>query len=448
MCRICDLAAAEILLAEETSALIAEQFAAGAAPPNAVRPLFVHEERAQVRFAELDEALERSTAVVAAIVTTLHEELREIVLAALFPAGAAERSPEEVLAAFAALHARQPTEVRVALDQAMDRLDRAYADTYRAASGAAIAEARRQGARAPVTAPTPEPDRMRPAAQAVVLRTWQWLMFKAHETVGLPSSLPTAMVPRESVERILGRIEPKGAIDQARQGVHVANGGGRIETAEVLEPVQIYASEIMDGNTCRACSEIDGIEYADMEEAREDYPLGFYRGCDGDARCRGTLVFIYGDPDDEIPADPDEDLPEPQGLVTEDMLRHIVRGDGPTQGGHTFGFFGEGKTVFPEDWDDARVGDAVSKVMAGTPRQFGRGRLVWEAEQDGVMIRAAARRFESQATDVVEIVPKTAFPLYGQGVFVTRGDQRIPLPTREARDREAQSNRAGGSVES
>jgi hypothetical protein len=39
---------------------------------------------------------------------------------------------------------------------------------------------------------------------------------------------------------------------------------------------------------------IDGTDYPDLETAQKDYPAGIYRQCEGGARCRGTLVFVWG----------------------------------------------------------------------------------------------------------------------------------------------------------
>jgi hypothetical protein len=56
---------------------------------------------------------------------------------------------------------------------------------------------------------------------------------------------------------------------------------------------QIYASEILDNNTCAACAANDGTNYPDMNAAEQDYPFGGYTECAGGGRCRGTLVKVY-----------------------------------------------------------------------------------------------------------------------------------------------------------
>ncbi len=54
-----------------------------------------------------------------------------------------------------------------------------------------------------------------------------------------------------------------------------------------------YASEILDVNTCAACSEVDGTEYPNLEESERDYPSGGYVDCEGGDRCRGTIIAVY-----------------------------------------------------------------------------------------------------------------------------------------------------------
>ena len=79
--------------------------------------------------------------------------------------------------------------------------------------------------------------------------------------------------------------------------------GGAIQTSinaarkEVFardnEPGDIYASELLDENTCSECTAIDGTPYDSMDDAERDYPTGGYSGCEGRERCRGTLVKVY-----------------------------------------------------------------------------------------------------------------------------------------------------------
>lgn len=68
---------------------------------------------------------------------------------------------------------------------------------------------------------------------------------------------------------------------------------GRFTYMEAAGPKEVYASEILDQNTCSACNGIDGEEWATLAEARTAYPVGGYVECEGGLRCRGTAVAVY-----------------------------------------------------------------------------------------------------------------------------------------------------------
>lgn len=101
------------------------------------------------------------------------------------------------------------------------------------------------------------------------------------------------------------------ATDHGQANVSNAHGAGRIHAGGLLPRASlVYASELLDGNTCRACSRIDGTEYATEEEARADYPLpeGRYVRCEGGPRCRGTLVRVWAEEEATV-----QDAPPPLG---------------------------------------------------------------------------------------------------------------------------------------
>lgn len=85
--------------------------------------------------------------------------------------------------------------------------------------------------------------------------------------------------------------------DQFGGALTAAQNDGRKATMREAEPSRIYASELLDGNTCENCIDIDGTEYDSVDEAEADYPTGGYSDCLGGPRCRGTLVAVY----DETP---------------------------------------------------------------------------------------------------------------------------------------------------
>lgn len=75
--------------------------------------------------------------------------------------------------------------------------------------------------------------------------------------------------------------------------VTAAQNVGRGEVFREYPPASIYASELLDSNTCSPCANIDGTEYDTMDDATADYPSGGYIDCDGGVNCRGTLVAIH-----------------------------------------------------------------------------------------------------------------------------------------------------------
>lgn len=87
-----------------------------------------------------------------------------------------------------------------------------------------------------------------------------------------------------------------GAMTQAQ------NTGRKAVIAE--RPSTIYASELLDGNTCSRCAEVDGREYATLVDAEADYPTGGNKSCLGGPRCRGTLVAVYTEGDAAPPTPP------------------------------------------------------------------------------------------------------------------------------------------------
>lgn len=81
-----------------------------------------------------------------------------------------------------------------------------------------------------------------------------------------------------------------GALTQAQ------NTGRRAVMVE--KPSQIYASELLDGDTCTNCTAVDAREYKTIAEADADYPTGGFKDCLGGPRCRGTLVAVYDEAND------------------------------------------------------------------------------------------------------------------------------------------------------
>lgn len=78
-----------------------------------------------------------------------------------------------------------------------------------------------------------------------------------------------------------------GAIQQS------INSGRKLVFNRDSEDGDLYASELLDSNTCSRCIGVDGRQYDTMESAERDYPTGGFKDCEGRERCRGTLVKVY-----------------------------------------------------------------------------------------------------------------------------------------------------------
>jgi len=78
-----------------------------------------------------------------------------------------------------------------------------------------------------------------------------------------------------------------------------AQNTGRLNTALSGPVAALYASEVMDRNTCRPCREVDGKWLGNTDDpdtparVAEVYPNGGYRFCQGGVRCRGTIVSVF-----------------------------------------------------------------------------------------------------------------------------------------------------------
>lgn len=83
--------------------------------------------------------------------------------------------------------------------------------------------------------------------------------------------------------------------DQLGNALSAAQNHGRQAALAAAPPAKYFASEVLDSNTCKNCREIDGHEFADMEEAEQAYVSGGYRDCLGRLRCRGIVVAVWDD---------------------------------------------------------------------------------------------------------------------------------------------------------
>lgn len=80
--------------------------------------------------------------------------------------------------------------------------------------------------------------------------------------------------------------------------LHGAGNHARILTLLDVDDVYIYASEVLDTNTCGPCREVHGVYLGgtpteDFSKVYELYPVHGYIDCLGRDRCRGAAVGVW-----------------------------------------------------------------------------------------------------------------------------------------------------------
>lgn len=305
---------------------------AGLIPPDARRPLFPHEILARTNFAALEGDLNRAAEEVQRLLLEFRDEdltaLEGLLRAALERGGADPR-------------ARLGGLVRAADDAVMRGLGLAggkvdipgrterMAGVLRGSAEAGIvrvrAEALAQGVKVgdvPRLTPNAE-ENIRAQARRVAFASHNKLSQAARDRVYAlpiyaPPGTPGALTEDEVLEEMMtaARDTSTGELrDVARRSSGDIYSTGRdVGAAALPRPARIYASALLDRNTCPACYGVDGKEYASVEDSLEDFPAGRYVNCDGGERCRCTRVFVWpdeapptsGSPGDTAPPKPGE----------------------------------------------------------------------------------------------------------------------------------------------
>jgi hypothetical protein len=295
MCARCDTLAAdltaEVMLAAAERELILAQADAGESVPGAIRPLTEAERRAKMRFGEIEQ-LEQSAAEKAAKLLASNAQVYIMAVIGAIFGGRDTADAGQVVEAFEQLNRAQPKAVVTEIERSAEAIATILEQVYAGASLIAIGEATRQRVPDLPDALEPEPGRFKDLARMVALHPWTRLTSKLQTDLLTPAAL-AAPVTKKDVETALKAIPLDGAEDLAKQTINTAHGAGRYETIAPLNPVEIYASELLDGATCDRCAAVDGKEYATMAEALVEYETGGYGACRGGARCRGTLVSVY-----------------------------------------------------------------------------------------------------------------------------------------------------------
>lgn len=277
---------------------IAEDQAAGLVPAGVRRALHPHELMARTNFAALEASvddlgrrlLERIEAARAAIFAIVRAHLE---------AQADGPTARRRLAALRLEGIDGLPGVRDAVDAAVADAAGILTEAHNRGAARAAQEAVAQGATAVVPPSiTPAPGtiaRLEEAAYRAVVRPVADLIGVLAEEAYTLATGATAAEVAATLDAVNAQLSTSTVADVARTAAQGADGLGRqsLVDAAARAPGRIYASELLDRATCGPCYGVDGTEYLTLEEARGDYPNGTYVGCEGRARCRGTLVIVW-----------------------------------------------------------------------------------------------------------------------------------------------------------
>jgi hypothetical protein len=261
------------------------EFNSGLTPLGAARPMFPWELRAGTDFAGID----RDVSAAQGKTQLSLDQVRDVIAREMVTVLGEASTPAEAARLLADFAATQPPAVREAIAAATATISEVLAELYNTGAAAVLLEGAAQGAVAVAEPELAEAAEL--AAHARVGPAWLWskLTQVAMETGG--SRIADVTAVRES---LLG-ASIRAAYDLARQATNVTYAQGRLSGIKAMpEPVAVYASELLDGNTCTPCADIDGVQFASLADALLAYPDGgLYGRCDGGDRCRGTLVVIF-----------------------------------------------------------------------------------------------------------------------------------------------------------
>jgi hypothetical protein len=101
------------------------------------------------------------------------------------------------------------------------------------------------------------------------------------------------------VGAFLDDLSTRNLRDHLGGALTAAQNAGRVAVLQAAPAsagtAQYVASEILDTNTCPKCKDEDGHKFDSLAAAEGAYPSGGYLHCEGDLRCRGTVVAVWGD---------------------------------------------------------------------------------------------------------------------------------------------------------
>ncbi|HEX6968902.1 MAG TPA: hypothetical protein VF174_08870 [Micromonosporaceae bacterium] len=186
----------------------------------------------------------------------------------------------------------------VSTTAAEQALVEAMTDMSLRAAERVVEEARAQGVRIDPVATDTAPFALTAAALAVLLA--QGLTNSAgREALRRWSPTATGDEVSAAVGEHLASLSDSFLAANLGNALTSAQNAGRIETMMAHPDIAIYASEVMDANTCRFCREVDGRFIGNASDPnfvatyQSLYPNGGYVNCEGGNRCRGTTVAVW-----------------------------------------------------------------------------------------------------------------------------------------------------------
>lgn len=171
-----------------------------------------------------------------------------------------------------------------------------------AAAGEAAARQERDAqlgpqAQAPVAAAEPNKDKVDSTLEAIAAAAAVTLAAGLAGVASRRAVAVAALPPADAAAKVRDSLDglSDATLNTQLGGATMhAYGTGRQEFMRANKPSNVYASELLDENTCPSCTAEDGTEWSNVSESEGDYPYGGgYVDCDGGERCRGTVVAVY-----------------------------------------------------------------------------------------------------------------------------------------------------------
>lgn len=264
----------------------------------AARPLTKEEKAAGTKFGAIDAMITGMTEETEPVINALYAAAVAGVLAEVFGEEGEELETAVAAAIIAYLFTAPPRRYLKEQEDAQLRVRRTLSRAHDAGVLTVLDEARHQGVDISDWNRPKEPTNLDELGRAVTGHPIQRVLERAQKDVTSPGRVLEGTITRDTLEGILEDTSQKGTVDIMHQAAQTTFGNGRTLTAQEFagDFLVAIATEVLDRNTCGPCRNIDGTRFTDLEEAEAAYPAGRYDRCDGGARCRGFLVFIYAEP--------------------------------------------------------------------------------------------------------------------------------------------------------